>query len=372
MHRRLSLLLSLCLPLLLHAQPDSGKAWSTALGLNYLPGRIIIHTGKIHIDAPPLSQAAEFSWTRQSLGGKAWQQRFAFPEAGLNLAMVHYGSRQTGQAIGFYPSISFRILGSQRLQWKFKVGGGLGIATRPWQRLPSEDTLNNVIGSRLNNFTMVQSGLHWAFHPAWSLNAGLHFYHLSNAATRPPNYGFNVLGAYAGLQFRPDRERPAPVKHAWPKEKNRLQLGMRLAWSMAEARPADGPLYPYYHASLFAAQIYRNKSRVLLGADATYSAELYALLRNNDRFPGQERWKAIRYSVFGGHEFVFGKVGLPLQYGIYLNSPAGGRRAYQKLGLTWHVYRNDERRFKDCFLFTHLVTELVNAQYAELGIGFML
>jgi len=341
------------------------------IGAQYLGGKIIVHTPKIHVSAPPYSQAMVFSWLKQSTGNKAWQQRFGFPETGLNLALVHYGKKELGQAIGLYPSIQFRLLGNYRSHWFLKIGGGLGLTNQSWQRTPAADSINNILGSRLNNFTMIQSGYRVYLNRFWSAQAGLQFFHLSNAATRQPNYGINTLGFTAGVVYRSSGNMPRPVHHDWPMEKNRFNIGLKTAFSMAEAKAVDGPLYPYYHVSLFASQMYRNKSRAMLGLDATYSTELYALYKNNYRYAGHEREKAIRYSVFAAHEFVFGKIGLPLQFGYYLNRPAGGRKTYQKLGINWHMYRNDQAILKDVFLFTQLFTELVNAQYAEVGLGFM-
>lgn len=345
---------------------------SVSYGLNYLGGKVVVHTPKINIKAPPYSQAIEYSYCKQTKGNRAWQQRYGFPEVGINIAAADYGDSKIGRAIGLYPSIQFKILSTKQSQWYFKLGGGIGFISKAWKRTPSEDTINNIIGSKLNNFTMIQSGYRMNLNKRWTLQAGIHFFHVSNAAARQPNYGINTVGGFLGLRYHPYGIANEIKKQALKIEKNPLNLVLKYCLAFAEAKTPDGPLYPYYHITLAGSKLYRNKNRAMLGLDATYSAELYANFKNNYKFIGTERQHAIRYSVFGAHEFVFGKVGFPLQYGVYLNRPTGGRKTYQKLGMNYHFYHNDNNRLKDAFLITQLFTELVNAQYAEIGLGIML
>jgi len=357
-------------PLSLFAQDNIPK--SVSHGLNYLGGKMIVHTPKINITAPPYSQAIEYSYCKQTKGNRAWQQRYGFPEIGINIAAADFGDQKLGRAIGLYPSIQFRLINSKQSHWYFKLGGGIGLINKSWNRTPSEDTVNNIIGSTVNNFTMIQSGYRMNLNKRWSMQAGIHFYHISNAAARHPNYGINTIGGFLGLRYHPfgiaDDIKKRPLKT----EKNPLNLVLKYCIAFAEARTPDGPLYPYYHVTLAGSKLYNNKNRAMLGLDATYSAELYTTFKNNYKFIGTERQNAIRYSIFGAHEFVFGKVGLPLQIGAYLNRPNGGGRFYQKLGMNYHFYHNDNNRLKDAFLITQLFTELVNAQYAEIGFGIML
>ena len=354
----------------LKAEKDSTK--SISFGVNYLGGKVIVHTPKIHIDPPPYSQAILFSYCKQHTGTKDWQQRFGFPESALNLSFTHYGKKELGNAIGIYPSIQFRLISQKNAYWYFKVGGGIGIVSKSWKRIPTEDSTNNILGSTLNNFTMIQSGVRFKVAKNWTFQSGIHFFHISNAASRQPNYGINTIGAFIGLNYHPLGVVMQFAKIELPKNKIPYNIGLKATLAFAEAKAVDGPLYPYYHISLFGSKMYRNKNRAMLGIDATYSAELYTAFKNNYKFIGTEKQHAIRYTVFGAHEFVFGKIGLPLQYGFYLNRPTGGRKTYQKLGINYHFYHNDNHIVKDIFLMTQLITELVNAQYAEIGFGVML
>ena len=357
----------LLLPIAAQAQNDSTKL---SFGVNYLGGKLLIHTPKIHLKAPPYSQAMEFSYAKQTTGNAHWQQRFGFPETALNFCIAANGSSLIGTSFGFYPSIQFRIISHKKAYWFFKIGGGIGVNNKSWQRTPP-DSMNNILGSKVNNFTMIQTGLRYKLNRQFSLQGGLHFYHVSNAATRTPNYGINTIGGFLGLHYHPNGNAFQIEKKNWPKLKNPLNLGVKLATAFAESKTPNGPIYPYYHISIFGAKMYRNKSRAIVGLDATYSSELYSAFKNTYNHIGREREAAIIYSAFVAHEFVFGKIGFPLQLGFYINRPGGGRSRYQKLGINYHFYQNKDRTIKDMFILTQLFTENVNAQYAEFGLGFM-
>lgn len=342
-----------------------------SLGANYLAGKIWLHTPKIYPNAPPYSQALELTYAKQTTGNQAWQQRFGFPETALNFCIAAHGSRQIGTSVGLYPSIQFKVFGGKTWYGFFKVGGGIGINTVAWQRTPIADTLHNILGSKVNNFTLLQIGVRGKINTQISLQGGFHFYHVSNAATRTPNYGINTLGVFLGMHYHPNGSKYKIEKKIWKQEKNPLNIGSKIAIAFAESKTPNGPLYPYYHASIFGSKMYRNKSRILIGLDATYNSELYTFYKNSFNYQGSERSKAIIYTAFVGHEFVFGKIGLPLQLGFYLNRPAEGRRMYQKLGINYHFIRRNESIVKDVYLFTQLFTEVANAQYAEVGMGFL-
>lgn len=328
-----------------------------------------MHTPKIHLTPPRYSQAFELSYSRQTTGEKEWHQRFGFPEIALNLSAARYGSAELGMAFGFYPSIAFPILRFKHADWYWKLGGGIGMATQSWQRTPASDSMNNILGSKVNNFTMIQTAYRFSFQKHWTIQAGIHFFHVSNAAARQPNYGINTLGVFLGAAYHRSGYSNTFIKKSLPHHPNPLNLGFRTSISFSEAKTVDGPIYPHYNFTLFGAKMYRNKSRAILGADATYSSKVYAFLKNGYTYPGKERKYAWQYSVFAGHEFVFGKIGLPLQLGYYLNHSIGGNKLYQKLGLNYHFYHRSHKVLKDLFLFTQLKTHYASAEYAEIGLG---
>lgn len=353
----------------LHATPADLKNYS--YGVNYFGGKILIHTPKIYLQPPAYSQALEFNFNKQTLGNAAWQERFGFPETGLSVCIAHHGSSQLGIAAGLYPTIQFRIINFKSGYWYWKIGGGIGINTKSWERTPAADSMNNIVGSTINNFTMIQSGFRLKIAPKWSLQTGVHFYHVSNAGARKPNFGINTMGAHIGVNYHPKGFVNHFAKAPATKRENPLNFGVQSAVSFSEDKTPDGPMYANYNITLFAGKMYRGKNRFSIGAEGTYNSKLYALFKNTYKFPGNERQHAWQYACFIANEFVFGKIGLPLQLGYYFNRPNGGEPIYQKLGINYHFYHQKNKWVKDMYLLTQLKTHYATADFAEFGLGVL-
>lgn len=348
------------------------KQGGGAIGLSYMAGNILIHTPKIYVDKPPYSSGLELSYKKQTTGRKEWHQRYGFPEVGMNMFFSMNGSTQLGYAVGIYPSIQFHLLKVHKVVWYWKIGGGMAWASTHWQRVPFVDSLNNIIGSAVNNFTMIQSGVRYPLNKYWSAQAGIHFYHLSNAAARSPNYGINTFGIHVGMNYHPNGMVTHIEKQKLRRHRNSLNLCVLNSIAFAEDKTPDGPLYPVYTGSLSIHKMIRNKSRILLGGDAIYNWRTRATIHNALQMRGPIFLSPWQFTAFAGHEFLFGRVGVPLIAGAYLNRPVGGEKMYQKLGLMYHFYHPHGGTFKDAHLSLMLKTHLVQAQYAELGFGFYL
>jgi hypothetical protein len=339
-----------------------------SFGFNYLPSKILIHTPRVYLAPNAFPQAFEISYKKQTLGNKEWHQKYGFPEVALNLTYSNYDYSYFGNAIGFYPSIQFKVLQSEKLNWYFKMGGGLGIISKHWIR---ESPIDTFIGSKLNNFTMFQTGIHFALSKKITAQFGAHFYHVSNAATRKPNYGINAIGVFLGVNYHPKNVTKRIEKRIIPKHKNPFNIGVQSTIGFLEARANDGPLYPVYFQSLFASKMYRNKNKFSFGFTATYNSLYYATIRNSNRYPNRYWEHSWRYSLNISNEFIFGKIGFPLQLGFYLNHPLSRNLMYQKLGLNYHFYKNTKAIFKDIYGCLLLNTHTSRAQNAELGLGFL-
>ncbi len=361
-----------CIVLLLTQFEVHGQTSSSAIGLTYLGGNIFMHTPKIHIEKPPYSQAIEMSYGFQTRGKKQWHQMFGFPEAALNICIAQNGSSALGWSMGLYPSIRFKAISFKHSYVFWKIGGGIGYSTKHWERTPYQDSSNNIIGSAVNNFTMIQAGYRIGLSKSLSLEAGVFFHHVSNAAARSPNFGINTYGGLLGLHYHPQGFIFSYKKKEWQKQKSQIQLVSKAVISFSEEKISNGPMCAAYNFTLAGSKMIRSKSRLMLGTDLTYHAKLYALYKNNDLFPGSERKHAVRSSIFLGNEFVFGKIGLPLQLGYYLNRPIQGPKIYQKLGMNYHFFHDNQHVIKDIFLILQLKTHLAQAEYAEFGLGMML
>lgn len=348
---------------------DSLKNYS--YGMNYLYGNVLFHTPKINIQNKVIAHAVEFQYNKQTLGNKIWQQRFGFPETGLSILYAQYSDKRLGSAVGIYPSIQFRLLNFKNSFLYFRMGGGIGIATKHWHRVPYSDTMNNIIGSTLNNVTTFMIGYRVKIASEWSAQVGAHFYHVSNAAARKPNFGINTLGGYVGVQYHPRGFVNAFEKKEDEHRENPFHLAIQTGIGFSEDKAPDGQMYPTYNLNIYAGKMYRGKSRMSVGAEIFYIRKLYALFKNTYQKGGHEKWNALQYALHLQHEFVWGKIGFPMQLGMYLNKPNGGNTLYQKVGINYHPYHNNNKFLNDIYIYTQLKTHYATADYAEVGIGFM-
>src|SRR5690606_18636903 len=114
---------------------------------NVLAGKIIKHN-YIFPPVPTASGGIDINILKRTNGKKEWQQRRNYPQIGIGLTYVNYGNNAIyGQCIGAYPVIPIQIVRGKKVEWTAKVGIGIGYVTRRYERYPTWDTINNLIGS---------------------------------------------------------------------------------------------------------------------------------------------------------------------------------------------------------------------------------
>ncbi len=335
--------------------------------LKYCGGAIYKHTTKVHIEPPPYSQEFELSISHRTYGKREWERINNCPVPSINFCISQYGD-QLGNAFSFYPGIAWSFLRSKRFNWTFKVGGGIGIATERWTR---EDTLNNYLGSRLNNFTTIQTAIDIPLSKKIDLQVGGRMSHMSNGAFRIPNFGINLFTAYLGMNYYPTYRQKRITEKAPKLKKRKISIGLRSAIAWAEHGTPNGALHRIYSQSIYASTPLKRKHNLFVGMDLAYdnralSGYKYAML-NGDL--GQD---AMSSTVFVGTELLYGRVGIPFQFGIYLKKLRNQDAIwYQKFGFQYYFYRNDKSLLKRVFAGPLLKSNKINADYIEFCVGAM-
>ncbi len=355
----------LCTSQILFAQPALG------IEANLMAGKVIKHTPKFRAPVPELSTAVELAFLKQTNGRYDWEERRHYPLWGFGSTITRYGIDSIyGLAISLYPFVQFNIVQGKRLSWTFRAGLGLGYATRYYERAPVWDTLNNAIGSAINNFSLFTTDLRYRLDEHWSLQAGLNFSHLSNGAMKQPNLGVNMGGAHIGIRYWPSSDKPGLISHTRPRLKNRFLLQARLGFAINESGNADGPIYPSYLASVFLSRRYKSRNKIFLGVDYSYHTRIYAFERNNEINVGHEREHAWKSAVFVGHEWLIGRLGFVAQVGVYIHEAALRLDPYyEKLGYNIYLVQREHGPLKELCLSMMLKTHLSNAELVEFGIG---
>lgn len=340
------------------------------LEANFMLGHILKHTPKFKAPIPDRSLAFELLWLEQTTGKKDWQQRRGYPLWGLGVCYTRYGIDSIyGHVIGLYPMLQIPIVLGKNIEWTIRAGLGVGYATRHYERYPVWDTLNNMIGSSINNFSLFATDLRYRMNSSWSIQAGLSFSHLSNGAIKQPNLGINMYSAHIGLRFWPDGDDPELIRKDRPKLKNRFLLQTRLGLAFNESGSSDGPIYPTYLGTVYASRRYHSQNKILAGLDYSFHTSDYVFQRNNEINPGKEGANSWRAGLFVGHEWLFGRMSAIIQWGFYLREPIHNESFYQKLGYHYYVMRRENGALKELFLGVLLKTHLSTAELVECGIG---
>ncbi len=353
-----------------HAQIPAPE--NLGIEVNVLGGRIMKHTSSIVLPVPESAFAVQVNFLQHTSGKKAWQQRWNKPVIGLGLMYTDYGdNRFYGRALGIYPNIQLRFINNERFKWFLSVGGGFGLASRHYDRTPFADTMNNFIGSTINNFSVFDMSVQYRVSKYLSVQAGGNLTHLSNGNFTVPNLGLNLVAFHAGITYYPyglPSHEGAEVKA--DNQRNSWNLNVKYTMGFVQLMVPGGPRYPVYGLGVYPSKTWLKKMRAFAGLDLALPTGTYTFIKNNELFKGEELQRSLHASVFAGNEFLLGRCGIQLQVGYtYYGKFLMRNKVYQKLGGNVYLYENYNSWIKRLYLSVLLKTYLTNADFVEFGVG---
>ncbi len=365
-----ALLMVMCI----HANAQDGQQWA-GLGIeaNVFTGKVIKHTAKFHLPVPDLSTGADVNFQWKTYGRKEWHQRRRFPILGLGFTYTNYGLDSIyGRCFSLYPNIVIPLISGRHVEWTLRIGDGIGYVTRDYSRLHPFDTMNNAIGSKINDYGSFIMDLRYHVNMHWDVQAGLNFTHISDASYHQPNLGVNLAGYHLGVKYFPVSANPKRIARELKHLPNRWLVEGRLTIAYDASNAPLGPAYPVYLASLYTSRRWINKNKFFGGIDYSYHTNIYAYLRNNMGFvpAGTEATQSYKSAVFAGNEFLLGRVGVVLQVGAYIHQAFLTQgKLYEKLGANLYLVKREKGPVKELFLCGFLKTHLSVAELAEFGVG---
>lgn len=370
MKYRLLLVIALFLSFAAIAQEEKAMD-GYGIEADLLAGKLVKHN-YIFPPIPALSSAVDINILKQTNGKKLWQQRRNYPQIGLGITYTNYGNNDIyGQCIGIYPVIPFHIARGKRFSWDMKVGIGIGYITRSFERQPTWDTINNLIGSKLNNFTLAATSVKYNINEHLSLQAGLTLTHVSNGSFKLPNLGLNFAAGHIGIRYFPGNPRPKRTSSYLPQLKNRVLLQARMSMGFCEIQGNNGPLYPVYMPSLFMSKRYASRNKAFIGVDYSYYKSLEAFQKNNGINDGEESKYATQACAIVGNEFLFGRFGILLQVGVPFKKTLRENDGmyFPKMGYNFYVLQNETGPVKELSIHSYIKANRFEADLIEFGIG---
>lgn len=356
----------------LATEAKAQDAWQgVGIEANYFHSNMMRHSKKITAPLAKNTSTFELGLTKKFRGTKDWQIRRNYPEAGLSLFLVDYNNKDLyGSIYGIVPHLRLRIFTRANFSWSLRVGMGIGYATNPYQRVPNQNLENETIGGNINNLTPLQTDLRYSINNNLDFQAGAHLIHVSNASFRRPNYGINIWGIQAGIRYFPVTNKPEKIYKDPEPLKNRILFYAKGSIAFVEKDMPDGGLNRVYNGGIFATKRYLGKNKAILGVDYTYNTAVYAYLKYNERYPGEENNRSSQASIFVGNEFEFNRFGIVLQGGVYVKTmDQQTDRFYQKLGANFYFYKSETGFLKEGLFSLLLKTHQNRAELFELGLS---
>ncbi len=351
------------------AQQNGNEGMGTEV--NLFAGKVIKHTKKFMLPIPAMTTGADINLIWKTNGKKPWQQRRRYPTVGLGITYTNYGIDSVyGRCFSLYPNITFPVISGKRLEWTIRIGDGAGFVTRHYSRFTPVDTLNNAIGSHLNDYATLNTDLRLHVNRHWDIQAGLNLSHISNASFLQPNLGINLAGAHLGIRYFPITSQPEKMHRELKPLRNNWGMAFHVGLALDQPPPAQGPSYPVYMASALVTKKWISKNKFFCGLDYSYHESIYAFLRNNNIYGSEEAAHSWKSAIICGNEFLLGRVGVVLQLGFYVKQAALDLGPfYEKMGGNLYLFHHEKGRVKDLFLCGYLKAHREVAELAEFGFG---
>ncbi len=336
-----------------------------------------------------LSGYGEVSLGYKFRGTRHWQTYFRYPQVFCSFLYGYFGNAQVlGSSYGLMPGILLESRNNRRFPVDVKLGTGLSWCNRPYHAITNPD--NIVIGSHLTNVTMVAVRYRKTLNSSLALMCGAAFVHFSNAHYQLPNVGLNTLTLSLGLQLYPYR-RPllkSPEGIA-PAIDRRVKVNIRAGFGVhafgSATKPLGGPKYPVWVVNAYASKRVGKISNWQAGVCFTYYSGFYDYITDNDLYDAGRRVRACVASVFIGHEFMVGRVGLLWQSGVNVYNPfqqkyfamVYGNNTSTKLKTYWcnrvgaqvYLVHPDRGRRFNAWLGAYIKSNLMTADFVETALG---
>ncbi|MCW3123316.1 MAG: secreted protein [Flavipsychrobacter sp.] len=353
-------------------KPESGFG----VEANIMAGKIVKHSKKFTAPIPYLSTAVDVNMVWKTNGCRDWHARRKYPQIGVGFTYINYGDDQVfGSSVGIYPNLQIPLITGDKAELTMRIGDGIGYVTRKYQRTYPQDTINSAIGSHINDFAILMIDGRYRINNHWLVQGGLNFTHISNADTKQPNLGVNMVGGHIGAIYYPHTYSPKPLEREVPKLRNRWLLEAQMAISYKEARAAGSPILPSYIPSVQVSRRWRSKNKYYFGIDYAFHNDVLAFMRYYDVHnmpwePGRQRRESWDGAVFAGNEFLVGRVGILGQVGVYYKQTfLKFDPICEKLGGKLYIVQREQGTVKEVFLSAMLLTHGAVAELAEFGIG---
>ena len=339
---------------------DSLSHFSFGVNGTFHHGAILPHRKEVNEIIEGHTNGVEISLIKATRGKKRWQQLYQFPRIGISALAINLGNpNELGFGYGLFPFMELPIL-QKKINWKFKVGYGLGIIEKPFHK--KENHKNIAIGSTINAIIYFNSMVSLKLAKELSIFTGVSLIHYSNGAYAQPNLGINILSLTTGLNYTFGKKETFLGEIAKSRDSlwnNNVTVG----FGVKELSPIDGPQYWVSTLSFNRMKARTEKSSFGFSSDLFYNSSL-SDLKARDSLTSSNDFDNFRIGIIGLYSFDVGKISILFGAGAYVYSN------YKGNGI---IYNKIETRYwvSDQLFFRFGVkTHIAVADFVEYGIGY--
>jgi hypothetical protein len=332
---------------------------NSSIGIQSYFGSFLVTKPKAAYMRDSYASFVEIYFQKQTTGSQGWEVSHNYPQWGIGFISGNTGSRQyAGNMYALFGYINTPLVKSKNYTGSLRIGGGPGIIEKPYNIYTNPK--NTLIGSKLNAFINLALQNEIKINSRISFNAGLAFTHLSNGGSKLPNLGLNTPCLTAGLRYAFDN----PDITVRPKEKNYLSkqvYKISLSTGIKQIEWVGGPyniiavLQPEIQKRFSANNAYGGGLVLFINPEAGGNKK--QIISNSPETP------VLQSGIFGLYEHFFGRISIPLQFGIYVHNKRNNSLLYQQFGLRVNINKRLNSEL-------HLKTHLGKADLIHAGIGY--
>jgi hypothetical protein len=309
---------------------EKGLFHYSSIGIQYYHGGTIGNTFKRLKDTDPVS--GEIYYQHQVHANPTWNNTKRLPNWGLGLFATNSGSRRyIGTIICVYPYIKLPLFTLNWLQSDLRFAFGLGWVQKPYRQYTNPENL--LLSQTISTHANVAWQNEVKLSPRHFINAGLSFYHLSNAKTSLPNLGINIPAVSIGYRyaFNGERKMPGIVSDSIHKKPF---FSVLLTAGVKQMQVPDSS---YYFEKLLTGELAKQ-----LSYSSTVAAGIFIShdesVKTDPLVKHLRSPKTSQVALYASYEYNFGKISIPVQFGAFIFN--SNSEIIESIGVRYHFNKN--------------------------------
>jgi Lipid A 3-O-deacylase (PagL) len=231
---------------------------------------------------------------------------------------------------------------------------------------------NTAVGSHISSTGYMGFGLGYQFPEKIRLEMTVGLSHFSNANSSSPNVGVNIPSLSLAMGYKIKGEQPGikakPLAELDPK----IYSAVRVGYGFSEASTPSGPKYPIYTFAYF---LNRNVSpifRLRAGGLFLYSQKAQEIKKDLELPNEGLQENAFGATIFAGGELLIGHTGVVVEGGWNALRPFQmPKKVYTKMGLQFYPFDTQIHSRKQLYMGLYVHAHSGEADFAEIGVGYV-